>query len=234
MHTNPAHSSLGRPLIFREPQPVLPETAWATFLFIDLRGYGALAEHLAPVELLPLLAEYFVVLTDAVLKFGGQIFHVAEARLMAGFGVGDSRCTHNDEALAAARTILQEFSPLKVSWQSQFSIDTGVGVGIHRGEAAVGVFGPPGQQSPTLVGGCVHVAAQLCSRARVGEILISDVVKPVGHDDSTAARSSPSMRFVHLPDLELRDCHTPMDIWCLPAASRPQMRRATHSLRRSG
>ncbi len=217
MYTMPAYSTIGIPLIPAAARPSAAATTYATLLFADLHGYDALVEHLSPAEVLPLLGEYFAVLTGAVLECGGQIIQLAEAELLAGFGVGDPRCSRIHEAVMAARAIQQRFSPVQASWQNKHSIDAGVGIGIHRGEVAIGAFGPLEQVALTLVGDAAHLAAQLSRRARAGEVLLSAAV----HLPQKSAIPP-----LHLPQLKLRGRTAPLDVWCVPAPARLQKRHA--------
>jgi len=217
MFTVPAYSTIGIPLIPAAARPTATATTYATLLFADLHGYDALVEHLAPAKVLSLLEQYFAVLTGAILECGGQIIQLAEAELLAGFGVGDPRHTQIHEALMAARAIQQRFSPVRDSWQNTHSIDAGVGIGIHRGEVAIGVFGPLEQVALTLVGDAAHLAAQLSRRARAGEVLLSAVV----HLPQKSA-----IPLVHLPKLKLHGRTAPLEVWCVPAPARLQMRHA--------
>lgn len=217
----PAYSTLGIPLIPQAIPPKAAETTCATVLFADLHGYDALVERLPPVQVVSMLEEFFAILTDAVLEWGGQIFHQAEADVMAGFGVGDPRHTQIHEAVAAARTIQRCFAPVRESWQIKHSIDAGIGVGIDRGDVAVGIFRSPDRAALMLVGDAAHVAAQLCRRARAGEVLVSAGVYVCF---SAATGPTETTPFLHLPQLRLRGRTTPLDVWCAPAARRLQMR----------
>lgn len=223
MLTMPHYSTVGIPLIPRARRPIATETACATVLCADLHGYDSLAGQLPPALVASMLGAYFAVLTDTVLEYGGTIFHLAEADMMAGFGVGDTRHTQIHEALSAARVIQQRFAPLKSSWRKETGLDAGVGVGIHRGEVAIGTYGPPEHAALTLVGDTAHVAAQLCRRARAGEVLLSAAVH-LPHLCSPCAIAAPEpMALVHLPPLMLRGRTESLDVWCAPAARRPRM-----------
>lgn len=58
-----------------------------TVLFADMRGFTAVAERLSPSEVVPLLNEYFAMLSAATAEHGGTVFHIAGDGLMAGFGL---------------------------------------------------------------------------------------------------------------------------------------------------
>jgi adenylate cyclase len=196
-------------------------TTRVTVLFADLRGYTGLAERLAPARIVPLLDEFFGVLAHATALHGGQVFHMAGDGMMAGFGVSDAAQDGAREALAAAHAMLQEFSSVAARWRRDLSIESGIGVGLHLGEVALGYLGPPGQKHITLVGDTVNVAARLCSRARAGEVLLSCTVA-AALEAAGAPRGTPpkSMPFLQLPQFELRGRRAPLDIWCVPAMER--------------
>jgi adenylate cyclase len=225
------YSTKGIPLILQRTQHTFSQNTCATLLYTDLRGFNGLAEHLQPPELVPLLTEFFALVSSTVLRYGGQNFHMAGASLMAGFGIRDSCQTHTHDALSAALAILEGFAVLRATWQSALSIDTGVAIGIHRGDVAVGVFGPAGAPLTTLVGDAVNVAAQLCGRARAGEALLSAVVVPPQNLGTLAIAAAEAVPVQHLPPLELRGRSGPVDIWCIPAVHRLEMRAACDSVR---
>lgn len=221
MLTPPTFSPLGVPLIQVVAPPTGVPTTFATVLCANLHGYEALAESLPPARVVSLLEEYFSLLTDAVLEFGGQIFHLAEADMLAGFGLGDSRHTQILAAVSAARAIQQRFSRIRKSWQDQIAIDTGIGIGIHRGEFALCVFGSPDEPSLVVVGDTANLASTMCHRARAGEILVSNAVHGP-HEQATAPRPD-GAEFLCLRQVQLRGRSAPLDLWCAPAAERLRM-----------
>ncbi len=204
-----------------ETQPVSAETVRATVLFVDLRGYTALAERLAPVDVVTLLDEFFAVLGAATERHGGEIFYMVGDGMMAGFGVRDRSADGARPALAAAQAMLRGVTPLVDRWRRDLGIETGIGVGLHLGEVALGLHGPPTQRARTLIGDTVNVAARLCSRARAGEVLFSAAVAAALHSARlTAAESTEPLPFLHLPQFALRGRTCPLDIWCMPAEER--------------
>jgi adenylate cyclase len=200
--------------------------AHATVLFADLRGYTGMAERLPAVRVMPLLDEFIRILATATETYGGTVFHIAGDGMMAGFGVDDDGGNGNGgngarEALAAGHEMLQTFAPIAARWRRELSIEAGIGVGLHLGEVAVGVLGPPRHRATTLVGDTVNVAARLCSRARAGEVLFScTVAAALGSIAATAGVAVGSRPFLQLPQFELRGRRGPIDIWCVPAEER--------------
>jgi class 3 adenylate cyclase len=191
-------------------------------LFADLRGYTALAERLPPARIVPLLDEFFGVLARATAAHGGTVFHMAGDGMMAGFGGLEPAADEGArEGLVAGHAMLQHFATVAARWRDELSIETGIGVGLHLGEVAMGLLGPPGHKSTTLVGDTVNVAARLCSRARAGEVLLSCTVAAaldiVGGSRELYLGPIPVL---HLPQFALRGRTAPLDIWCVPALER--------------
>jgi adenylate cyclase len=212
-------------MVTRVKQPEAVRTAMATVLFADLRGYTGMAERLPAARVVPLLEEFFRVLASATETYGGTVFHMAGDGMMAGFGLTGQSGNGAADALAAGHAMLQGFAPMAARWRSELSIEAGIGVGLHLGEVAVGVLGPPRHEATTLVGDTVNVAARLCSRARAGEVLFSCTVATALNSKSPAAGATAgapvgSMPFLQLPQFELRGRRVPIDIWCVPAAAR--------------
>lgn len=208
-------------IVTRVRSPAAVHAARATVLFADLRGYTGMAERLSAVSIVPLLDEFFTTLAAATAAHGGKVFHMAGDGMMAGFGVNDANSSGARAALAAGHAMLQAFAAVAERWRSELSIDAGIGVGLHLGEVAVGVLGPPGHRATTLVGDTVNVAARLCSRARAGEVLFSCTVAA----DLASHAAAPgtvvgAVPFLQLPQFELRGRRGPIDIWCIPASAR--------------
>ena len=217
----PRVRATGAMTVKRGTRAAPPRTARVTVLFADLRGYTALAERLAPARIVPLLEEFFHVLAKAATSHGGKVFHMAGDGMMAGFGGHDLADDGAREALVAGHSMLQQFGTIAARWRRDLSIDTGIGVGLHLGEVAMGLLGPPGHKSTTLVGDTVNVAARLCSRARAGEVLLScTVAAALEIDEGEGELYIGPIPVLHLPQYALRGRSAPLDIWCVPATER--------------
>jgi adenylate cyclase len=153
------------------------------------------------------------------MAFGGEVFHMAGDGMMAGFGVRGQKRSGAREALAAGHAMLLNFAPIAARWREEFAVVTGIGVGLHSGEVALGFLGPPGRQAITMIGDTANVAARLCSRARAGEVLFScAVASALGTGDDVLGTEAKA--FLQLPQFELRGRHELLDIWCIPASER--------------
>jgi adenylate cyclase len=193
---------------------IAAETTHAAVLFADMRGYTGLAERLPCARVVPLLDEFFALLARITVAFGGQVFHMAGDGMMAGFGVRDPKRLGARAALGAGNEMLRRFAPVATRWREEFAVVTGIGIGIHLGEVALGCLGPPGNQAVTMIGDTANVAGRLCSRARAGQVLFSCAIATA----LVAEGDGPSMEpksFLHLPQFELRGSSQLLDIWCM-------------------
>lgn len=204
-----AHRQSDAPLDRGEYQRV-----WSAVMFADMRGFTRISEHLQPDQVVPLLNEYFDLLTDITLGHGGRVFHMAGDGMMAGFGVQDKRDDSPCQALRAAREMLTRFGELAKEWHRRLDVRTGLGIGINAGEVIAGHVGSPSYRHYTIVGDVVNVASRLSQRARAGEALFSHSVMKVIEERKIG------LRYVQLPALQLRGREAPVEIFCLPATDR--------------
>ena len=203
-----------------DAKTTVADTVHATVLFADMRGYTGLAERLAPAKVVALLDEFFGVLTSATAEYGGHVYHLAGDGMMAGFGLDGRAGVGSRDALAAGHAMLENFAQVAGRWRRELAIESGIGVGLHLGEVAKGMFGPPGHRRTTLVGDTVNVAARLCGRARAGELLLSSAVAAELDAGPAGGRDAHSFPVLQLPRFELRGRSEPLDIWCIPASER--------------
>jgi len=191
--------------------------AHAVVVFADLRGFTTIAEQLEPHSVVPLLNEYFTLLTEITFRHEGTVFHMAGDCLMLGFGVPLAQPDSAQRAVHAAREMLARFGELARSWKQRFGIEAGLGIGINEGEVVAGNVGSSAYMSYTIIGDTVNVAARLCQRARAGEMLFSRALKQSldAHGEDVGATP--------LPPLQLRGRTHPIDIFCVPLESRLQL-----------
>jgi len=189
----------------------------AVVLFADLRGFTGMSEQLAPHEVVPLLNEYFSLLTEITFRHEGTVFHMAGDCLMLGFGVPLEQPDSSARAIMTAQEMLNGFAALAQSWKRRYQIEAGLGIGINEGDVVAGNVGSSAYMSYTIIGDTVNVASRLCQRARAGEIMFSGAIKQSldAHGLNIAA--------LPLPPLILRGRTSPIDIYCVPLHARLQV-----------
>jgi class 3 adenylate cyclase len=192
----------------------------AVVLFADLRGFTSMTEQLAPHQVVPLLNEYFSLLTEITFRHDGTVFHMAGDCLMLGFGVPLEQPDSPTRAVKTAQEMLQGFAALAQSWKRQYHIEAGLGIGINEGDVVAGNVGSSAYMSYTIIGDTVNIASRLCQRARAGEMLFSRAVKQSLDEQGLDVGALP------LPPLVLRGRSTPIDIYCVPLHARLQVTQA--------
>lgn len=192
--------------------------ATGVVMFADMRGFTPLAVNREPAEVAMLLNEYFALLTSIAIAHGGSIFTPAGDCLIAGFGLPLAADDAPARAVAAAREMLARYQALADAWRNRHAVETGLGIGINHGEVICGRIGVPGHDTYTIIGDAVNVAARLSQRARAGEALIAgSVLRAL--PASTAATDA-----IALPAMVLRGRAEPIEIGCIPAPSRIDLR----------
>ncbi|MGH8219136.1 MAG: adenylate/guanylate cyclase domain-containing protein [Steroidobacteraceae bacterium] len=186
----------------------------AVVLFADLRGFTGISERLGPHEVVPLLNEYFSLLTDITFRHEGTVFHMAGDCLMVGFGVPLEQRDSSARAVVAAQEMLERFSLLADSWRDRHQIETGLGIGINEGDVVAGNVGSSSFMNYTLIGDAVNIASRLCQRARAGEMVFSGTVKR-----SLEARGV-DVRAIELPAMTVRGRTSSIEIFCVPLERR--------------
>lgn len=186
----------------------------AVVMFADLRGFTTLTERLAPQEVVPLLNEYFSLLTEITFQHDGTVFHMAGDCLMVGFGVPLVQDDSPERAVMTAREMLERFADLAESWRERHHIETGLGIGINEGDVVAGNVGSNAYMNYTIIGDTVNVASRLCQRARAGEMLFSQTVK------RSLEKRGFDIEAMALPPMTLRGRSNPIDIYCVPLETR--------------
>jgi len=189
----------------------------AVVLFADLRGFTSISERLEPHEVVPLLNEYFSLLTEITFRHDGTVFHMAGDCLMLGFGVPLEQPDSPQRAVRAAQEMLESFAELARSWKERFQIEAGLGIGINEGDVVAGNIGSTAYMNYTIIGDTVNIAARLCQRARAGEMLFSHALK------QSLDAGGLDVGATHLPAMQLRGRSNPIDIYCVPTETRLQV-----------
>lgn len=154
--------------VFRD----LSERTAVVVLFADLRGFTRLSETVPVSSIVPMLNEFFSVLTEATYEHEGTVFSMAGDSLLVGFNVPLPQPDAARRAYDTARAMVTRFQPVAHRWVREHGVSAGIGVGIEAGEVIVGNVGSPAFMSYTIIGDAVNVAARLMQLAKSGEILI--------------------------------------------------------------
>jgi adenylate cyclase len=142
-----------------------------TVLFADIRGFTSFSEDLAPEELVSILNRYLKTAADAVLSEDGTIDKFLGDAIMAWFNAPILQPDHTARAVRAALRIRDSLENLHRDVPSKFRLS--FGVGIHVGEAVLGLVGTEKRSDYTAIGDSVNTAKRIQEYTGPGQILIS-------------------------------------------------------------
>ncbi len=148
-------------------------------LFADIRNFTRFAETHTSEQVIERLNRYLSALTDALHAHQGILDKYTGDGLMALFAAHLLPEPESDTELicrSVRAAIAMQHALQQVAVDSSAGAPLGIGIGLHFGEAVLGLLGSPHQFNYTAVGGTVVIAARLQALAAAGEIVMSEVV----------------------------------------------------------
>lgn len=143
-----------------------------TVLFADIRGFTSFSEQLSsPEKLVAVLNRYLAAAADAVLEHEGTVDKFLGDAVMAWFNAPILQPDHTFRAVRAALAIRESIQRLhrELPPESHLSF----GVGIHYGEAVLGLIGTEKRLEYTAIGDSVNTAKRIQENAGKGQVVIS-------------------------------------------------------------
>jgi adenylate cyclase len=152
-----------------------------TTLFADVRGFTSFSEKYDPVRLVSVLNQYLSAAGDAVLAEDGTIDKFLGDAVMAWFNAPIPQEDHILRAVRAALNICRSIYTLHKELPRDLHLN--FGVGIHYGEAVLGLVGTEKRLDYTAIGDSVNTAKRIQENSAGGQILISEEVYRQVEDD---------------------------------------------------
>jgi PAS domain S-box-containing protein len=143
-----------------------------TTLFADIRGFTAYSEKLPPEELVSVLNQYLKASADAVLNEEGTIDKFMGDAIMAWFNAPIPQPDHTLRAVKAALGIRDGIEALHETLPRNRHLS--FGVGIHYGDAVLGLVGTEQRIDYTAIGDSVNTAKRIQENTKPGQIYISE------------------------------------------------------------
>jgi PAS domain S-box-containing protein len=145
-----------------------------TTLFADLRGFTQFSEVMPPEELVSVLNLYLGAATEAILAEQGTLDKFMGDAVMALFNAPIPQPDHTLRAVRAALQIRQNLNTIHERLPTNLQLS--FGMGIHFGEAVLGLVGSEERLDYTAVGDSVNTAKRLQENSEPGQILVSAAV----------------------------------------------------------
>lgn len=151
-----------------------------TILFADIRGFTSFSETLKPETLVTILNRHLAAAAESILNHSGTIDKFLGDAVMAWFNAPVPQPDHALRSIWAALEIRQAILRLHAEMEPAFRLS--FGVGIHTGEAVLGLVGTEKRLEYTAIGDAVNTAKRIQENAGPGQILISSAVYERVHD----------------------------------------------------
>lgn len=142
-----------------------------TALFADIRGFTTYSESLPPEKLVSILNQYLAAMAEAVLAQEGTIDKFMGDAIMAWFNAPVPQPDHTLRAVKTALAIRESVEKL----YQELPVDSHLafGVGIHSGEAVLGLIGTEKRLEYTAISDSVNTAKRIQENSARNQILIS-------------------------------------------------------------
>jgi adenylate cyclase len=181
-------------------------------LFADIKGFTALAEQLAPEEVMRLLRGFHLRMEEVVFANSGTMDKFIGDALLVTFGVPDPAPDDIPRSLECARAMLIEIQ----RWNDERSADgedrIEIGIGLHHGPVVMGDIGSERSMAFTVVGDTVNTASRLQGLTR--ELGCNIAASDAFIANVQAHGSAGIAMFRRAGPHALRGRNAPVEVWC--------------------
>lgn len=150
------------------------QTREITVLFCDIRSFTTMSERHSAEDIVKLLNRYFARHVEAIFQHGGTLDKFIGDAVMAFWGAPADDPEH---AVHAAEAALAMADGLEAMQRDFADLVDGIdfGIGLHTGQAVVGLIGSPERLDYTAIGDAVNLASRIEGETKhLGRILVSE------------------------------------------------------------
>lgn len=151
-------------------------------IFADVRGFTQFAERHTPEEVVGVINGYLTAMTEAMFAFRGLLDKYTGDGLMALFPVTGAPEADVARAVRAALAMRDAAEIVSARLIAEGRQPLRIGIGVHFGEAVIGLVGNPNRFDFTALGHSVVVGARLQRLAGGGEVVVSESVYLLASD----------------------------------------------------
>jgi len=154
-----------------------------TVLFSDIRGFTTLSENRSAGEILDLLNRYFSRQVKVIFEHGGTMDKFIGDAIMAFWGAPVAQDDHAGRAVAAALDMVDALQQFKQE-SGELGETFDIGIGIHSGEAVVGMIGFEERMDYTCIGDTVNLASRIEGQTKgLSRVLVSAETRALCQDE---------------------------------------------------
>ena len=145
----------------RDPIGLSGKEKETVVVFVDLRDFTKLSESKLPYDVVYILNKYYSVCGEIIERNKGRLDKFIGDGIMAIFDGSNELNTNCKNSMRAAIEMSNGIKDLNNQMKSDFSEELRFGIGIHAGNAIVGMMGYGNTVSETVVGDNVNIASRL-------------------------------------------------------------------------
>jgi PAS domain S-box-containing protein len=142
-----------------------------TILFADIRGFTSYSEKHSPENLVAVLNRYLAAAADAVLEQEGTVDKFLGDAIMAWYNAPLPQPDHTLRAVKTALAIRDSIVKLHDELPMEAHLD--FGLGIHYGEAVLGLIGTEKRLEYTAIGDSINTTKRIQENSAKNQILLS-------------------------------------------------------------
>jgi len=160
-------------------EQMAPQRRSVTVMFADLRDFTPLCERVDPALTVGILNGYFECMTQAIVARHGHVTQFIGDGLLALFGALEPNPWQAQDAVAAALDMRAALADYNAELAARGSPLLRIGIGIHRGEAIVGLMGNRKLSTFTAIGDTVNTASRVeqLTRLHGTDVLVTQAVR---------------------------------------------------------
>ncbi len=178
------------------------EEVEVSVLFLDIRGFTALAERLGAREIVTRLNDFYRRVVPVLERHGGHANKFVGDGLLGVFGAPQRLSDHADRAMLAALDIASTV-------EEAYGDALRIGIGVNSGPVLAGTLGGGGHVEFTVIGDAVNTAARVeeVTRLTGDTILVTDATRSL--------LSLPFRGFDERPDVALKGKSERVRLWAV-------------------
>jgi len=158
------------------------KSSQVSVLFSDIRGFTSLSEKRSAEEIMQLLNGYFDLQVETIFETKGTLDKFIGDAVMAFWGAPIEDNDHAINAVESALRMVDNLMSFRESLPEELR-GFDVGIGVHSGEAVVGMLGSSKRFDYTAIGDTVNLASRIEGATKgIARVLVSQETKELCRD----------------------------------------------------
>lgn len=145
-----------------------------SILFSDLRDSTALSEQMAPVDFIRMLNHYLSEMIEIINAWQGNILDFVGDAIVVVFGAPRENSLSGRDAVACAVAMQRRMGVVNAWNREQGYPEIAMGIGLHTGDAILGIIGSETRMKYDMIGRNVNLASRVQGYTDGGQIFATN------------------------------------------------------------